>query len=388
MHLRDPDLWSGGIVGVLCLVVAGLPVLIYDGADLFGPTWLWWTMLVVFLVAMQATQWLGDDVPRPAMVTLSLVMLGGAIYVVLTSPAPGFTPILLIFTAAILAYYWPPSAVFVVIALNCVVIAGATMVWSPSFFEAALMALIYGLIQLATVFAVYAERRSEALRTDLMAAHTELRATTALLAESSRGAERARIARDLHDGLGHQLTGLILNLERAAHRADGAVASDVSRARSTARALLDEVRATVSDERAIGPDLPAALRTVVADLPGLDVDLTVATTIQADEARTTALVRAVQETVTNTLRHADASRMTIELLHIDGGLELRVHDNGHGAKEPLAGNGLTGLRERIESLGGAVAITGSDIGGDGGFGVTAWLPPPADAPLTPVELTR
>jgi signal transduction histidine kinase len=79
--------------------------------------------------------------------------------------------------------------------------------------------------------------------------NSELRATRALLAESTRIAERMRIARELHDLIGHHLTALSLNLEVASHLSNEAASEHVRKAQSTARLLLADVREAVSELR-------------------------------------------------------------------------------------------------------------------------------------------
>jgi signal transduction histidine kinase len=77
----------------------------------------------------------------------------------------------------------------------------------------------------------------------------------------------------------------------------------------------------------------------------------------------------VQEIVTNTIRHADARELRIEVRSDPDGIVLRAGDDGRGARDLQPGNGLRGLRERFESLGGDVTFDGSQ-----GFGVTAKVP--------------
>ncbi|WP_447925216.1 sensor histidine kinase [Georgenia muralis] len=94
-----------------------------------------------------------------------------------------------------------------------------------------------------------------------------------------------------------------------------------------------------------------------------------------DEERTIAVVRAVQEVVTNTVRHAAASRLEISVVSDVDGLVVRAHDDGAGARRIVPGNGLTGMRERVEELGGEVSFASAP---GQGFTVTIRLPAAAD----------
>ena len=216
-----------------------------------------------------------------------------------------------------------------------------------------------------------AHRRLRATHEELRAAHAELRAATALLSASSRDAERLRIARDLHDGVGHQLTALALELEIAGHLAEGEVARHVARARAVAKDLLVEVRATVSTLREEPHLLATTLRELLGDLPGLEVALAVEVPEPPAQEVALAVGRAVQEIATNTLRHAGARRLDVTVVQDDGALTVRAHDDGRGSPAVVPGNGLTGMAERVGTLGGRVVV-GSAPGE--GFTVTVRVP--------------
>jgi signal transduction histidine kinase len=191
------------------------------------------------------------------------------------------------------------------------------------------------------------------------------------LDEASRTAERLRIARDLHDVIGHQVTALALELEVASHLSEGQAAGQhVSRARRIAKDLLGDLRATVGQLRDEGRPLSETLASIVAPLPEPAVHLDVPATLHLDEQRRTVLVRCVQEIVTNTIRHAGASNLWIDVTPGgDGSVTLRARDDGRGAPQVRHGNGLTGMRERVELVGGELSVTAED-----GFRVQARLP--------------
>ena len=190
--------------------------------------------------------------------------------------------------------------------------------------------------------------------------NSELRATRALLAESSRLTERMRIARELHDLVGHHLTALSLNLEVAGHLVVNQDAADhVTRARNTAKQLLADVREVVSELRDDeGIQLTDALRDLTEGVPGLEVHLELPPRFAvADSRRAQVLLRCTQEIITNAVRHARARNLWLRFEEGEGGkLLLKASDDGRGALEFKPGNGLNGMRERLAEVGGKLAI--------------------------------
>ncbi|MGP9743872.1 sensor histidine kinase [Brachybacterium sp. AOP29-B2-41] len=203
------------------------------------------------------------------------------------------------------------------------------------------------------------------MRTELTQAHVDLKAAGILLAESTRTAERLRISRELHDLIGHQLTVLTLNLEAARHVGPDRAREHVARADAIARGLLRDVRSTVGELRTQPVDLQEALRSMVEGIPGLQVDIAVDPDLNLGEEQQVAFIRLAQEAVTNTIRHSEASRLQIDLAQDGSQVSLVARDDGIGARAPELGNGLCGLRERFESLGGELTVDGT-----AGFAVT------------------
>jgi len=215
-------------------------------------------------------------------------------------------------------------------------------------------------------------------RTNLARANAELTATRELLAESSRSSERLRISRDLHDTLGHHLAALSLQLDVAARLSEGKVAEHVHQAHAITRLLLSDVRAVVSTLRENGGlNLADALRGLVLQPVGLEIHLDVPDQLIVDEpTRAEALLRAVQEILTNTTRHARAANIWIELRSTAAGIALHARDDGRGANTVMSGNGLKGMRERFELHGGMVEVRTAP---GAGFEVFASMPLPTPA---------
>ncbi|MGI4828000.1 MAG: sensor histidine kinase [Janthinobacterium lividum] len=184
-------------------------------------------------------------------------------------------------------------------------------------------------------------------------------------------AERERIARDLHDVLGHTLSVIVLKselagrlLERDLAAAEGGVATSLSRARveigdveRTARTALAEVREAIGGYRArgLGAEIEAARETLATAGVTLHTegDLSHTPLTAAEE---TVLALALREAVTNIVRHAQATACRLTIVVQQGVHRLSIEDDGHHATA-REGNGLRGMRERVESLGGQLSLT-------------------------------
>jgi signal transduction histidine kinase len=241
--------------------------------------------------------------------------------------------------------------------------------YDPDDGVAVLIALL-GFQSFAAV-AVYVARREADARQALVSANAELRATRALLEEASRVNERTRIARELHDVLGHDLTALGLQLEIATHVACEKAPEHIAKARDVNARLLRNVRDVVGAIRASErADLRESLRALVEGLPGLTVHLALPDTLHIDDAnRAHCVMRCVQEIVTNTLRHARADNLWIAIEQRDGGITVDARDDGRGADAVTDGHGLSGMRARLEELGGFLRIASAPS-----FALSARLP--------------
>jgi signal transduction histidine kinase len=225
--------------------------------------------------------------------------------------------------------------------------------------------------------ALKAREQSEALRQELEDANTKLRAYAAQAEELATTRERNRLAREIHDGVGHYLTVVKTQLDVAA----ALCASDPTKAKANVEKAakltseaLDDVRRSVGSLRAdtSRPPLPEALRQLAAH--GEPV-ATVA--IEGDPRPLTgatehALFRAAQEGLTNIRKHAQATSALLVLDFRDAArVRLEVSDNGRGASGNTGGFGLTGIRERVELLGGRVDAANRL---EGGFALRVEVP--------------
>ena len=199
-------------------------------------------------------------------------------------------------------------------------------------------------------------------------------AARALVEENSRLAERLRIARELHDVVGHRLTALSIHLEVASRAAADSAKESIASARALAKTALQDVRAVVAQLREPERiDLSEALRTLAAETPGPRVHLSVPDALCENDAtcRLT-LLRCAQEILTNAVRHAEAQNLWIDIVDSDGRIQLRARDDGRGADQVRLGHGLRGMHERIERAGGRMQI---DTRPGEGFSVQVTLSP-------------
>ena len=232
--------------------------------------------------------------------------------------------------------------------------------------------LFLGMSMFAFVSSVVVLRQNAA-RDELRRVNSELQATQSLLAENTRIAERVRIARELHDLVGHHLTALTLNLEVVTHLVDGKVLEHVQQAHSLARLLLADVREVVSDMRRDDlVNLADALHTLIGGVPKPQIHLDLPSEeVMTEPERALVLLRCVQEMITNSVRHAQAGNLWIRLSMTRDGLAMSARDDGIGADKVAVGNGLLGMAERLKQLGGKLEIE-SEPGA--GFALHAWLP--------------
>jgi signal transduction histidine kinase len=202
---------------------------------------------------------------------------------------------------------------------------------------------------------------------------SQLEAAQRELAEQALHAERRRIARDVHDFVGHGLAAVMLQVTSARHvlRRDPASAEEaLQAAEAVGRLSMDELRRTVGllrseDEIGVAPPLPSAEEVAAlvehARAAGLAVELRT----QGDLARVpqtvgVAVYRIAQEALANAARHAPRARTFLELELADGQVRLVADTRGPAIAEPATERerpryGLVGMRERAVALGGELA---------------------------------
>ena len=174
-------------------------------------------------------------------------------------------------------------------------------------------------------------------------------------------AERERIARDLHDVLGHTLSLITLKSELARKLVD----RDPERAKqemqdveNASRAALADVREAIRGYRSDGIFAELARARAALETAGVTVECDT-DTVPLSPAQESVLSLALREAVTNVVRHAEARRCNVSLKRNEALCTLEVADDGCGAAGP-EGNGLRGMRERLEALGGSLRLLTSN----------------------------
>jgi len=170
----------------------------------------------------------------------------------------------------------------------------------------------------------------------------------------------------------------------AGHLAEGQALEHVKRSHTLAKLLLGNVREVVSQLRETGAiDLAAALRPLTENVPSLDIVLDVEEPLNVeDPQRAHVLLRCTQEIITNAVRHAQARHLWIRVYReVPGLVVVDARDDGVGAQMVNAGNGLRGMRERLQQCGGQLQV---DTHPGEGFRLRATVPATVLAALTEV----
>jgi signal transduction histidine kinase len=212
----------------------------------------------------------------------------------------------------------------------------------------------------------------------------ELDAQRGLQAEAAVAVERGRIARELHDVIGHNVSMMVVQAGAAARVLEGDqpnVSNALAAIERTGRQTVDEMRRLIGvvrsdDGLALSPQPTLRdLEQLVANIraAGLHVDLAVeGTPVALPAGVDLSAYRIVQEALTNTLKHAGPARATVVVRYERAAVEVEVRDDGSGAgAEGGTGNGLIGMRERVALWGGELEAGRRK---DGGFAVRARLP--------------
>lgn len=199
-------------------------------------------------------------------------------------------------------------------------------------------------------------RSEQRAKQELQHAHQQLLATQDLLMVASQQQERTRIARDLHDVLGHHLTALTINLQVAGHLTQGEAKVKVDQCHQIAKLLLSDVREAVSALREHQQfSIYQALEKLLTAVPGVRVHWDCPQGVElADVKVAQQLLLIVQEALTNTLRHSQATEFYLLIKPVEEVLQLAMYDNGKVAPDWKPGNGLTGMKERVAACNGTL----------------------------------
>lgn len=373
----DPRVVDGLLALAMTLAVSVVVAAGFDGPGSSGPVAYLFALGFGGLVAIRRRA------PRTMLVLTVLGIFG---YYALGLPVIGMAlpAVAALYSAAELGRtWWAVGAGVVLVAVSAYfrVTEGQPVAYLYGYELVTNVALVAAAIALGVAVRLARAARAHAERVRELTA-----AEQAQEADRRLAAERVRIARDLHDVVGHHLSVVALH----AHVATEAVGGDDAAARAAlgqvgdaTSAALRELRTTVKVLRGPVPADPRGATSLAgvdalvrpARAAGLDVRLDVRVAPGAlDGAIDAAAYRIVQESLTNVLRHASAHRVDVAAHVEDGTLHVRVADDGTGSRpgdDPGRGRGIAGMAERAALLGGRLD---AHDGPDGGFVVAAELP--------------
>lgn len=379
----DPRLTDAVLAVAMTLAIAVVIAADFGGRGSSGP------VAYAFAVGFGVLVAIRRRVPRTMLV---LTVLGVFAYYALGLPVIGtaLPAVAALYSAAELGLTaWAVGSGTVLVAVSAYfrVEEGQPLTYLYGYELVTNVALVAASIALGVVVRLTRAAREQAERVRLLTAAEQAQA-----ADRRLEAERVRVARDLHDVLGHHLAVVSLHGNVAAEavgRDDVAARAALAQVGDATSAALRELRATVKVLRgAVPADAPRGATSLAgldalartARAAGLDVALDVHVPPDAlDGAIDAAAYRIVQESLTNVLRHADARRATVSAHVADGRLVVRVADDGVGTAGRAAGpepgpghgQGVAGMRERATLLGGRLEAHDAP---DGGFVVEAELP--------------
>lgn len=357
------------------LVSCGTLMLLSRHSSSSGHLLLVIALLLIFIVAaLSLPDHLDQHTSKLRVAGLFLLAYGCVLGLFILVPYSLITILLIILTAQ-LAFF-----VSVRTALLASILAMLPMWLLYQFYwqhnSAWLSAMLYWSFCLFAIVMVNAIRRETASKQLAEQTNRELKATQQLLSDASRHNERHRIAQQLHDVLGHHLTALTIHLQVAVRQSSEQQKPQLQQCHQLARLLLADVRQTVYDIKdSQGIDLNQAIEQLCQGLPRLKVQLHNELSQCLDNVRQAdALLRVIQEAISNSLRHSNADQMQIRLCRSQQRLQLQITDNGQTVAPVREGLGLSGMRERITALGGTFNYLPSST--TSGFGIEISLPEP------------
>lgn len=376
VNLHNP---AGHLARMIASQTGAAPSLVRAGSDvaqlalhLFAGIEALLAVLFGVLLWLRATAW------QRLSPSATLVLTGGLVLIALMLDSIAFHLLVAALLGASLPFRrglaWLAVHYLAGTALDAWLIVTSSRQFSDAAASAILGYLMLERLLLVLSFALaWLVRQERGTRLALAASHGELLATQSLLGDTVRASERSRIARDLHDAVGHHLTALNLHLDIASRHDAGPATAALQTSRTLARDLLAEVRVIVSAERNERQiDLRAALEALCSGIPTPSIRLTIAGELHiTSPSAAHTLFCCVQEAITNAVRHAHASVIAIDISRSGDLIAASIADDGCGQRGNGEGNGLAGMRERLAQHGGAMTAGG---GAGRGFRIDLRLP--------------
>ena len=322
-----------------------LPTLFITPLVVKSPAWVWWAtaaVCVVFLPLYFRGYWARR---RERYLIIAAISLLGAILAPFNNS--GFA--LFIYAASFAGTIQPTRRAFAILVLLTVVILAEWIVFGMHPFAwgwAVMFVWIVGGVN---------THYSTVRRSDMV-----LRQAREEIEHLAKVAERERIARDLHDVLGHTLSLITLKsalASRLAERDSAKAADEMRDVERISREALAEVRAAVTGYRDAGIAREIVHAREMLEAAGMSTKFDIGT-VALSPAEEAVLALAIREAVTNAVRHSGANSCSVRLSEDEEARSLEVADDGKW-KKASAGNGLNGMRERIEAIGGALELDSS-----------------------------
>ncbi len=257
-------------------------------------------------------------------------------------------PYVLIYATAVLAFTLPPAWALILDGGALLLVLGVQ--------------LLVGKEDFGDLVAVVSITAAMFFMANLVRAVRKLEAANQEIATLAVAGERERLARDLHDILGHSLTTITVKAGLARRmlesgKDDARAIQEIREVEGLSRSALSDIRATVSEYREVS--LSAELVGARAALRAAEIDADLPHAVDnVDPALQRTFGYVLREAVTNVLRHSAAKRVKVRF----GKTWLEIEDDGQGG-ETVSGNGLRGLTERLAAVGGTLTATAPDGGG-------------------------
>jgi two-component system sensor histidine kinase DesK len=324
--------------------------------------YLWLVYLLYFVLAGLDTQWAATLAATAAALVLyfwaywipgaRVLWIAGAwlALAAIFAPSNPGASVFFVYAAGLYGRSWEPPAAFRFLAGHVVLVCA--MCWALDINRYVWISSVIFSALIGSVVIQYAQRRR--LDGRLVQAHAQAE-------HLAKVAERERIARDLHDLLGHTLSVIVLKSELASRLSatqPERAAEEIRDVERISREALAQVRAAVRGYRSAGFDSELRQAREALETAGISVEARVEQP-QLSAMQESVFALALREAVTNIVRHAHATVCRLSLRKDGRFCELEIADNGQGGALE-EGSGLSGMRERVEALGGILERDGTN----------------------------
>lgn len=307
--------------------------------------------IILWLCMVSEGDYGRDTTVRIALLIALFVMVIGIYFTVPMS----FNAILMGIISGALPYYYSIKRALIIGSLASLPLYFVYgFYWDNSFML--LTAMLFWTFNMFAIIMVNSTVNEKLAREQAEESNRQLVSAQALLKEASKQSERVRIARNIHDLLGHHLTALTINLQVASLQTEGDIKRSIDQCHQLAKLLLSDVREAVSNIRDKSKvDLQSAIHAMVQHVPGMTIDVDVSQTLRIDDIDIAdTLMKCIQESITNSIKHGRSKQLSITLSQDATALRLRIQSSGKMPEKLTFGNGLKGMKERVELVSGKI----------------------------------